>query len=77
MAKTKELYYKKADAIKAAEDFQKLFGGYMMQTSADDRTSFNFEDDIMQNMCWSGELAAVEVYGAREGMAGLFAWWEE
>lgn len=77
MEKTRELYYKKADAMRAAEEFQKLFGGYIGNASADDRTNFNFEDERMSNMQWSGEIAAVQVYGSRDGMSGLFAWWEE
>ena len=74
---TKELYFKKADAIAAAEQMIKLWGGWMGNTSADDSTDFTYEDDKMANMTWSGELAAVRVYGCRDGISGLFAWWEE
>lgn len=74
---TRELYYKKADAMKAVEEMIRLWGGWWGETHADDRTKFNYEDERMSNMCWSGELNAVQVYGCRNGMGGLFAWWEE
>lgn len=77
MAKIRELYRKKADALEAAQSFHKLWGGWYGKTHADDKTKFSFEDDAMSNMSWSGELNAVQVYGGRHGMAGLFAWWEE
>ena len=77
MAEIKELYYKKADAMAAAEEFIKVYGGWVGNASADDRTNFSYEDDTMRNMCWSGEINAVQVYGCKQGMAGLFAWWEE
>jgi len=73
---TRELYRYKADAMKAAEEMVRLWGGWIGNASADDRTKFNYEDEHMQNMLWSGELNAVQVYGCRHGMAGLFAWWE-
>lgn len=71
----KELYLKKADAIAAAKDMIKLWGGWMADSSADDRTQFNYIDRSVPS--WSGELAAVRVYGCHNGMGGLFAWWEE
>ena len=63
--------------MKAATDMIRLWGGWLGHTHADDRINFNFEDERMSRMCWSGELAAVQVYGCRNGMSGLFAWWEE
>lgn len=77
MAKIKELYGKKADAMAAAKDFMKLWGGWIGETHADDRTEFSYRDGAMRNMCWCGEINAVQVYGCRNGMVGLFAWWEE
>lgn len=77
MAKTKELYYKKADAESAAMDFIRLWGGWAAETSVDDKTEFNYKDQTMRNMDWGGETPAIQVYGCRNGMAGLFAWWEE
>ena len=77
MAEIKELHYKKADAMKSAEDFMERWGGWIKNTHADDQTKFSYEDDRMANMQWSGEIAAVQVYGCRNGMAALFAWWEE
>ena len=74
---TNEIYYKKADAMRAAQEHQRLFGGWMAKTTRDHRTNFNFEDERMSQMCWSGEVAAVAVYGCRGGMNGVFAWWEE
>ena len=56
----RELYYKKADAMKAAEEFKKLWGGWLGNTTADDRTEFTYEDDAMQKMCWAGEIRAAE-----------------
>ena len=74
---TRELYYKKADAIEAAGQMIRCWGGWIADTTADDRTKFDFEDERMQDMCWSGELSAVQVYGCSNGISGLFAWWEE
>lgn len=77
MAEIKELYGKKADAMTAAKRFAALWGGWVGETHADDRTEFSYRDSAMRNICWSGEINAVQVYGCRNGMAGLFAWWEE
>lgn len=77
MEAIKEFYYKKEDAMGAAKDFQRLWGGCMGETHADDRTQFNYEDLQARKLCWSGEVSAVQVYGCKHGMSGLFAWWEE
>ena len=77
MAEIKELYYKKADAERAAKEFMKLWGGWWDKTWVDETTDFSFEDERMQGMQWSGELAAINVYGCRNGMGAVFAWWEE
>lgn len=74
---TKELYYKKEDAMRAAREHHRLFGGWFGDTHADERTKFTYEDERMRNMSWSGEINAVQVYGCRDGRAGLFAWWED
>lgn len=77
MSTIKEFYYKKEDALKAAYDFQRLWGGWMGETYADARSQFSYEDMQARQLCWSGEINAVQVYGCKYGMAGLFAWWEE
>ena len=74
---TRKLYYKKADAMKAAKAHQREFGGDIQKSSTDHRTEFDFEDDKMQRMQWSGEICAVRVYGCKEGHDGLFAWWDD
>lgn len=74
---TREIYFKKADAMAAAEEMIRLWGGWWAESSADDGTAFNYEDMRMRNISWSGEVSAVRVYGCRNGMGGLFAWWEE
>ena len=63
--------------MKAAKAHQKEFGGYIQKSAADDRTKFDFEDDKMQRVLWSGEISAVQVYGCKEGHDGLFAWWDD
>ena len=63
--------------MNAAQEMIKLWGGWVGKTTADDKTKFNFEDEKMSNMLWSGEINAVRVYGCRNGISGLFAWWEE
>lgn len=74
---TRELYLKKADAMEAAGQMVRLWGGWIADTTVDDRTEFNYEDVHMRNKCWSGELNAVHVFGCRNGICGTFAWWEE
>lgn len=77
MAEIKELYYKKEDAESAAMDFIRLWGGWASSTSADDRTEFSYKDRDIRDLVWSGEINAIQVYGCRNGMSGLFAYWEE
>ena len=57
-----EFYYKKADAMKAAERFAKENGkGVFVPARADDKTKFDYEDDRVQGLCWSGEVQGVGV----------------
>lgn len=77
MYTTREFYLKKADAMQAAEEFQKLFGGYIGETSATNDVPWTYIDRDALNLDWGGETEAVQVYASRDGMSGLFAWWEE
>lgn len=77
MAEIKELYYKKADAESAAGEFVRSWGGWFKETTVDDKTEFSYKDPVMRNMDWGGETQAIRIFGCRNGMAGLFAWWEE
>lgn len=73
----KNLYFKKKDALKAAKDHLRIYGGYAINALADDSTNFDYEDERMKKMCWSGELNAVAVNDCSDGNDGLFAWWED
>ena len=77
MKMKKELHYKRSDALESAGDMIGLWGGWWTEATADDSTKFDYEDERMQRICWSGELKAIRVSGCRNGMEGLFAWWED
>lgn len=79
----KELHYKKTDAEKAANAFAAKCAGtvetrsrYGLRLSADDRTRFDYEDDEMLDMCWSGEVAGIAVTDAEGWQVGLFCYWD-
>lgn len=76
---TKEIYLKKADAENAVREFIALWGGWWAESSAESDTKFNYVDrDFREKVGeWGGETQAFRVYGCRNGMAGLFAYWED
>ena len=45
---------------------------------ADSHMLFDYEDDAMQRMCWSGEVSAIGVLSFDSyAKIGLFAYWED
>ena len=75
----KAIYYSQKDAKAAAEKFASENNGYVKVSKygADDRTKFDFEDDKMRSMCWSGQVAAFEVLDNKNyEEIGLFAYWD-
>ena len=74
----KAIYYSRENAKAAAEKFASENNGIVQVSKygADHRTNFDYEDDDMQSMCWSGEVAAFEVIGNDNyEVIGLFAYW--
>ena len=77
---TKEFYYHYADALASAREFAKDNNGAIADSgvSMDDRSLVDcYRDDKAANLCWSVEVAAIEVDDNDTGMPiGFFAYWE-
>lgn len=79
----KELHYNYSDAEKAAKMLASECGGtvetrsrYGIQMSADDNTRFDYEDDAMEEMEWSGEVSGIAVVDPEGRQVGLFCYWD-
>lgn len=74
-----ELYYRKSAALAAAEQFAASNNG-MVKGSVirDERSKFDFEDDEIQSICWSGEISAILVRDKDTyEEIGAFAYWDD
>ena len=74
-----ELYYRKSAALAAAEQFAAENNGMVRGlVTRDDRSRFDFEDDEMQRICWSGEMNAISVVDKDTlEEIGAFAYWDD
>lgn len=74
-----ELYYRKSAALAAAEQFAASNNG-MVKGSVirDEHSKFDFEDDEIQSICWSGEISAILVRDKDTyEEIGAFAYWDD
>ncbi|MGP1610266.1 MAG: hypothetical protein ACTTGW_01370 [Candidatus Cryptobacteroides sp.] len=74
-----EFYYRKSNAVKAAEEYARKHGGLIRGSkSYDHKHSFDFEDDeVQENLCWSGEVDAILVVAEADySEMAAFAYWD-
>lgn len=77
MEMRKEMYKRRADALRAAERYADEHHGFVRPCDmADSHMMFDYEDDAVQRMSWSGETAAFGVLSLDSyDKIGLFAYW--
>lgn len=74
-----ELYYRKSAAREAAEKFAASNNGTVKgSVTRDEHSTFDFEDEEIQGICWSGEMNAILVID-RDTFEeiGAFAYWDD
>lgn len=76
---TKQFHYTYEAAMEAAQEFAKNNNGWIRKVRQDERSLLGCEyaDDQAANLCWSGEVSAIEVDdNDTDEVIGIFAHWE-
>lgn len=75
---TAQFHYYYEDALAAAEQFANENNGYIARDSRtmDDTCKYDYQDIKANNLCWSGEVAAIVVrHNDTHDDIAYCAWW--
>lgn len=72
-----QMYLKREDAEHYAQEFADEIGGFIKDGGkVDDRCNFDYVDMDMNNVSWSGETAAFNIYEADGRLVGSYGYWD-